>query len=141
MAHLDCNEILAQVTEVIRHCDSIQATEDSSLTDDDQQIVNIVRQSAQRVAWLTRELLQETEAGHLNQWEMQRAFVFDLRNPINNIMSGAQLMLSENYEVDLTDDQRLYLQAIAAIGGQMESLLQNILDDLRKSSPPQDSPS
>ena len=138
---MNVDDILTRVTGVVQHCDAIQAAEDSSLTDDDQHVVNIIRDSAERVAWLTRELLQETEAGHMNQQEIQGALVFDLRNPVNNILSGAQVLLSADNPTDLTDDQHLHLQTIAAIAGQIESFLQNTLDELRKSFPPQDSPS
>ncbi len=133
--------MMAQSAEIIHHCEVIIDATDSLLSDDDQYIITIIRDSAQKINWLTRENLRYAQERNLNQRELQGNLLFDLRGPINNIFGGSKILLQADYQANLRSDQRQHLQAIVTIAEHtLDSMdkLQNKLRTHRSSN--QDNP-
>jgi signal transduction histidine kinase len=128
-------KITAQAREISRLINTFNEV-DSPLSDNGQVCINAIRDSAERILMM-QEYFLEVQQEDVNE-QMLGYLVFDMRNPVNNILLGSEFLLETDPEkqiANLIEEQRKLIEAIHDIAEPMSENLFSIRERRLKNWP------
>jgi signal transduction histidine kinase len=135
-------KMISQAREVIKLINTFNEV-DAPLSDNEQVCMNAIQDAAERILTMMQEYSLEVQKEDVNEQELGY-LVFDLRNPVNNILIASEFLLETNSETqiaNLVEEQRKLVEAIHNIAEPMSENLFSIREKQLKNWPPnQDNP-
>ena len=127
------NELLGLVTEIEHSCDALRHREHGSLSEQQEMLINLLRQFAKRIEELSQMHFDELSLNQ-DRTTFLHHMRFDLIGPIYNSVNCTIFLLEESESgVDpFNEAQLVYVRNLYKLSNQLKEYLDSIISEIKQ---------